>query len=132
MSWIFDSSAVICWLRAEPGSARAEAILLDSAPVAIHAINLVEVRYVLLRLGEHVLHSGDTRIASSGIEVVRSLDNSLLNTAVDLKARFTPIALGDVFGVALAATRGATFVTTDRHELEKVAAASVCAIEFLR
>lgn len=63
---------------------------------------------------------------------MRVLDEASLDLAVELKARLTPIALGDVFGVALAATRGATFVTTDRHELEKVAAAGVCAMEFLR
>jgi PIN domain nuclease of toxin-antitoxin system len=44
----------------------------------------------------------------------------------------TVLSGGDAFGVALAVQRGATFLTTDRGELEKVAAAGVCRIEFLR
>ena len=60
------------------------------------------------------------------------MDEALLATAVELKAHYAPIALGDVFAVALAKERGAALVTTDRAELEKVASAGVCVIEFLR
>jgi PIN domain nuclease of toxin-antitoxin system len=119
-------------LRAEPGADRVAAALTDGTQSLIHAVNLVEVRYYLLRRGQADLRVGDQQIGAAGIEVVRSLDEDLLAVAVQLKAQYPPIALGDVFGVALAAQRNATFLTTDRGELEKVTAAGVCRIEFLR
>jgi hypothetical protein len=60
------------------------------------------------------------------------MDDALPARAARLKTEQTPIALGDVFAVALAAERGAVLVTPDRRELEKVAAAGECTIEFLR
>lgn len=132
MIWVFDSSAIICWLLGEPGAPRMRAVLSGPGRMLFHAVNLVEVRYLLQRRGDIARQQGDQRITAAGIEIVRSLDEEILATAVQLKARFSPIALGDVFGVELAAQRGATFLTTDRGELEKVAAAGICQIEFLR
>lgn len=132
MIWVLDASAVLCWLLNELGGPRVVQVLSGGAPVLIHAVNLVEVRYKLSRLSQADRQTGDLRIAAAGIEVVRSLDDEILAMAVRLKAGYVPIALGDVFGVALAAQRGATFLTTDRGELEKVAAAGICGIEFLR
>ena len=52
--------------------------------------------------------------------------------AVALKAHQAPITLCDVFAVALAQETGATLLTTDRGELEKLSTAGICAIEFIR
>ncbi len=60
------------------------------------------------------------------------MEDAFLATAARLKAEQTPIALGDVFGVALAIQVNGTLVTTDRTELEKIDAAGICSIEFLR
>ncbi len=132
MTWVFDASAVLCWLKGEPGYNRVEAILIGPDRVVIHAVNSVEVRYYLLRRGQRAFDVGMARIAAVGIEVVRVMDDGLLALATRLKAEQTPIALGDVFAVALTVKMDATLLTTDRAELEKVARAGVCPIEFLR
>jgi len=98
----------------------------------LHAINLVEVEYLLVRRGEAIRRRGIERIAAARIEIVRDLDDPLLAVAVDLKANHAPIALGDTFAVALAIQRGIPLVTTDHGELDKIAAAGVCSVEFLR
>jgi hypothetical protein len=43
-----------------------------------------------------------------------------------------PIALAGTFAVALAAVRGATLLRSDRADLEKIAAARICELEFIR
>jgi PIN domain nuclease of toxin-antitoxin system len=100
--------------------------------VLMHAVNLLEVRYYLLRRAKSLLDRGMARIAATSIQIARSLDDSLIEEATRLKTEQTPIALGDVFAVALAIQENATLLTTDRGELEKIAAAGLCRIEFLR
>ena len=62
----------------------------------------------------------------------RHISDDLIAQVVSLKTDFTPIALGDTFAVGLAVIREATLVTTDRGELQKIATAGACNIEFLR
>lgn len=129
---VFDASAVVCWLDGEPGATRMVAILETDELQLLHAVNLVELRYRYLRRGErHLLRALQT-IEAGGILVDRTMSNNILQAAAQLKATQTPIALGDTFAVALAIVRGATLVTTDRGELQKVADADLCEIEFLR
>lgn len=129
---MLDASAVLCWLKDEPGAERVEAILGEGEQVLIHAVNMVEVQYQLLRRGDRFLRVGLEQVEAAGVQLVQTMDDKLLTTAAHLKAHFAPIALGDVFGAALAKTRDGTLVTTDRSELEKVGSASFCIIEFLR
>ena len=42
------------------------------------------------------------------------------------------LALGDAFGLALTQRESGDFYTADRHELEAVAKAGLCAIIFIR
>lgn len=132
MTRVLDTSAVLCWLQDEPGAERVADILAGTEPVLLHAVNLVEVRYSLLRRGERLMNVSLERMWAARIQVIREMDDQLLAVATRLKAHQAPIALGDAFAVALAVTQGATLVTTDRNELQKVEAAGVCAIEFLR
>ncbi|MBI2939359.1 MAG: PIN domain-containing protein [Chloroflexi bacterium] len=132
MSRVLDASAVLAWLKAEPGGERVREVLREGDPALIHAVNLVEVQYHLVRLGEQALQAATQQMQGAGIEVVRDLDDALLAKVVRLKAHHAPLALGDAFAVALAVQRSATLLTTDRGELEKVSSAGVCPIEFLR
>ncbi len=133
MTWVLDTSALICWIDDEPGAARMQEILTGLEPVVIHAVNVVEFQYLLLRKGGVASWElAAARFKAAGVETVRLMDDELLGTAARLKAFNAPIALGDVFAVALTVHRSATLLTTDHGELEKVAAAGVCSIEFLR
>ncbi|MBI4497662.1 MAG: PIN domain-containing protein [Chloroflexi bacterium] len=133
MTWVLDSSALLCILNNEQGAERVEEVLESSQPVLIHAVNLVEVHYLLLRRGgAGAWRTAVARMHAAGIHIIRLMDDQLLATAAEIKAFHPPIALGDVFAVALTVGRGATLLTTDRGELEKVETAGVCSIEFLR
>lgn len=132
MSWVLDASAIHCWLADEPGAVRMEEVLGGTEPTFIHAVNLIETEYHLLRRSERALHAGIERIRLAGVEVARDLDDPLLAIVVQLKVRLAPIALGDTFAAALAAQCGATLVTTDRSELGKLEGVRICATEFLR
>lgn len=132
MTWVLDASAAICWLTDEPGAERMEEILAGDEPIVIHAVNLLEVQYNLLRVGEKEWQAANQILRTTRIEVVRDMDDDLLARAARLKAHQAPIALGDVFAVALAQRQVATLLTTDRSELQKIADAGICQIEFLR
>lgn len=132
MSWVLDAGAVIAWLKAEPGADRVQQILIDPDPKELHVVNLVEVGYEFLGHGEAAFSAAFELVAQSPIHIVRDANESMVDLAIRLKAQQKPIALADTFAIALAADRGATLVTTDRSELEKVALAGICQVEFLR
>jgi uncharacterized protein with PIN domain len=132
MTLILDASAIVCWLDNEPGAERLAELVAADSDLLIHGVNWVEVQYRTLRQSGARLQDAMAWLANCGAEVVRDLDDGLMAEAARLKAFHTPIALGDVFAVALAVQRGATLVSTDRSELEKIAQAGICQIEFLR
>lgn len=131
MSWVLDSSAVIAWLLDEDGGPRVAAVMAEPTPIAIHAVNLVEVLYFFdRRAASHAIALEALR--RGGVELVHGIDDEMIALAAQLKAHHTPIALGDVFAVALAAQRQWTLLTADRGELTKIADAGICPVEFLR
>ena len=106
MTAVLDASAVLCWLFDESGSERMEEIVLSDERLIIHAVNLVEVQYRLLRLDPAQRGLLLPRLVQAGAEIARDMDDELLALAADLKAHQAPIALGDTFAVALSARRG--------------------------
>lgn len=89
MTWVLDTSAVICWLEDEPGAERMNEVLAADEPALLHAVNLVEVQYYFLRRGEQALRTAIERIQRTRITVVRDLGDALLATATSLKAFHT-------------------------------------------
>ena len=67
---------------------------------------------------------------AAGVAVEMTFSEPLLAIASSLKANRTPISLADAIAVGFAITEGATLLTTDRGEMEKLS--DVCSIEFLR
>lgn len=131
MNFVLDSSAMIAFLRAEPGGAEVREIL-NNHPCYAHAVNLCEVYYDFLRAADHptALAVLDDLTAAGLIEVDH-LSRPLWLLAGRLKAHGR-ISLADCIGLALAADRNATFLTADRHELSTVAARGSHAIQFVR
>lgn len=132
MTWVLDASAIVCWLRKEDGVERFRAIVADERPCIQHAVNTIEVGYILWHKQGEPMERIRVLMEVIGVEMVREVDEELLRQTVQLKIGQAPISLADAFAVALAVQRRATLVTTDRGELEKVARAGVCPIEFLR
>ena len=131
MNFVLDSSALIAFLRAEPGGATVREIL-DEHRCFAHAVNLCEVYYDFLRAADHAtaLAALDD-LAAAGVVEIDQLARPLWLAAGRLKAQGR-ISLADCIGLALAAERQATFLTADRHELGPVAARGSHAIQFIR
>ena len=131
MALVLDASAVLAFLRDEEGAARVEeALALDTT--YIHAVNLCEVYYDLLRNHDEIVAELAVDIlAKNGVITVEDLTLPLLRVAARLKAQGS-VALGDVFAIALAMRQGIPVLTCDRGEFSAFAESGSVAVEFLR
>lgn len=67
-----------------------------------------------------------------GIGIMTTMDTAFWEDAARLKSRFRRVSLPDCYGVALARRLNASFVTSDRHELEALDAAGIADFTFIR
>jgi uncharacterized protein with PIN domain len=133
-SYVFDACGVIALLQGELG-AEVAASLLEATEnrCLVHALNLCEVYYDLLRRGrDQDATALPESLEGSGFEIDASLDRDLWQAAGRLKARLARVSLADCFALALTQRLQGTLVTTDHHELDRVADAGTCPILFLR
>ena len=131
--YILDACAVIALLYREEGSGEVAALLEEPENrCRIHALNLCEVFYDGLRR-DSLLDAPrlEDLLSSSGIEIETKIPLSLWESAGKLKVALR-ISLADCFALALALQEKGTVVTSDHHELDRVAAAGICPIQFIR
>lgn len=133
MIYVLDACAVIAYLGNEPGADVVEQALLDPASrCLIHSINLCEVFY-------HFHRAGDEQAATDAVKDVRHLgiaersdfDEEFWMESGRLKAQGR-ISLADCFAITLTNRTGGTLLTSDHHEMDKIAAAGTCSITFIR
>jgi hypothetical protein len=67
-----------------------------------------------------------------GVQMRTDVDAAICEDAARLKADWRRVSLADCFGMALSCRLEADFLTTDRHELEKLEAANIVRITFIR
>ncbi len=132
--FVFDACAIIALLEDEEGAKAVEGMLQNpSLRCVVHAINLCEVYYHLLRsTGEERAGQLEDALGQYGFEVDNSLSSDLWMAAGRLKALWRRISLADCFAVALTQENDGALVTSDHHELDKLAAAGICRIQFIR
>jgi len=131
--YVLDSSAILCFLRDEPGAEMVEPLITDADNQHfLHAVNWVEIRYIEQRGQLPKDNPFQQFIETVSVQISTELGSAYLEKVAALKASHPPIALGDCFAVALAHGLDATLITTDRGELEKIADAGECKILFLR
>ncbi len=134
MNIVLDAGAMIAYLRGEVGEDIVSAYLEDTrVKTYAHSMNLIEVFYEYSRsddvlVARRVLDG----LGGDGITTRDDLDSAFCEDAAQLKADWKRVSLADCRGVALARRLNAEFLTTDRHELEKLAAADAARIVFLR
>jgi PIN domain nuclease of toxin-antitoxin system len=132
MTGVFDASALIAFLRDEPG---AEVVqnLLSLSSRHLHALNLCEVYYDFWRAADKTAaESAIKDLIVLGVEERNDMDSEFWRKVGELKAIYRKVSLADCCGLALANRLGATFVSADRHELEPLLAAGICRIELIR
>jgi PIN domain nuclease of toxin-antitoxin system len=143
---VLDSSAMIAYLKAEPGSEVVRRILSSEQETYAHAINLCEVFYDIIH--EKTLEETEHIIATlkaDGIVERNDMDGAFWRDIASLiatrrtqpphpsKPREKPrLALGDACGLALARRMGADFVSADRAELEAVHRSGLANVIFIR
>ncbi len=137
---VLDSSAMLAYINSEAGGDVVRDVLADpdrDVPVYAHAVNLCEVFYNTLR--EHGAVTAEAvmvNLKADGVEERNDMDAAFWRDVATLiatqRAAGEHLALGDAFGLALARREGGDFYTADRHELEAVAKAGLCAVTFIR
>jgi predicted nucleic acid-binding protein len=132
--YILDASAIIAYLRGEPGADAVSAILVDPAHVCLaHALNLCEVYYDFYRSnGETAARNAINDMFALGVQLRDDLSAEVWQAAGALKALQRRISLADCFAVTLAQVAGGSVLTSDHHEFDSLAARGICAITFIR
>lgn len=134
MIYVLDSSAMIAFLRNESGAATVAAMLTDpQSQCYAHALNLCEVFYDFFRVGgETAAQSAITELLNLEVHERHDLDATFWQEAGRLKAVHHRVSLADCCALTLTLRVGGTLVTSDHHELDALAAAGVCSIQFFR
>lgn len=133
MIYILDACAMIAYLDNESGADVVEAAMLDPANQCYaHAINLCEVFYQFHRAGgERAATDAINDLHSMNVNERADFDEAFWQDAGKLKAG-GGVSLADCFAIALTNRLGGALLTSDHHELDKIAAAGICNITFIR
>ncbi len=115
MKYILDASAVIAFIKDEPGGDVVEKILL-SGSCCIHSANWIELFYIIHR-------DDGGGAAESAVDLLRQLKVSVTDIADEtfrrrvavLKASYAALSLGDCYAVGLAEWSNGTVVTSDKR-----------------
>jgi uncharacterized protein with PIN domain len=132
--FVFDACALIALLEDEPGAAVVAELLQESKHRRlILAISACEIYYDLYRRGSREdAESLESILAEYDLELLDGLPSDLWKAAGKLKAEWRRVSLADCFALALALREKGTLVTSDHHELDRIAEAGACPILFIR
>ncbi len=116
-TYVLDASALMTFFEDRPGAGKVEELLAKAAeskhPLAMSVVNWGEVYYSVWRArGEKAAAATLHEIAQLPIEIV-GVDMELGRQAASLKAQHN-LPYADCFAAALAQTRKATLVTSDK------------------
>lgn len=133
MIYVLDASAMVAFLRKEFGGDVVSRWLADpGATCCAHAINLCEVYYDFYR-GDSPAKAERAvqRLKQLGVIERADFDETFWKEVGKLKATYRA-SLADFCAVALTNRLDGVLLTSDHHELDLLAAAGVCTIEFIR
>ncbi len=132
--YVFDACAIIALLQDEPGATVVDRLLeKENHRFLIHSLNACEVYYDLyLRDGEAVADGLEEVLVGYGFELSPAMSSELWRSAGKLKAQWRRVSLADCFALALTLREAGTLVTSDHHELDRLAHEGVCPIQFIR
>lgn len=137
MIYVLDACAMIAYLRSEPGAdavetALIEAMLDHATECFAHAVNLCEVYYDFYRAGGEPAASGALAdLQDVGVIERADFDQPFWQEAGRLKAQ-GKVSLADCFALTLTNRVGGTLLTSDHHELDRLAALGTHSITFIR
>lgn len=129
-----DGSALLAFLRDEPGAAVVESLLLDAGNTCYaHAVNLCEGFYDYHRAGsEAAAQDALARLAAASVLPRADMDTAFWQQVGRLKAQHRPISIADCFCIALAQRLSGEAVTSDHREFDPLVPLGLCPIRFIR
>lgn len=132
--FVLDASALVAFLWQEPGEKVVAELLAEPDNVClVHAINLCEVYYDFLRrTDKETAQQATSDLIAAGIEVQETVGASLWQQVGELKVYPGRLSLADCFALALAIQNGATLVTADHHEFDRILPLGLSPILFIR
>lgn len=132
--FVLDSSALIAFLKGENGGEVVRGLIQDPETTCFaHGLNLCEVYYdAHRRSGEAEAERAMAELAAEGVIERSDLDPEFWRVVGTMKSVLRRISLADACGVALTQRAAGHFVTSDHHELDRVASAGACSILFIR
>jgi predicted nucleic acid-binding protein len=130
---VLDASAIVAFLRREPGAEIVKQLLIVDPPCCmVHSINLCEVFYGFLsRSDEDAAALAVETVRSIGVIVREDMDDAFWRQAGRYKTRFR-IPLADAFALSLADRFGAEVVTSDHGDFDPIAKSGACRVTFIR
>jgi len=134
MSAVFDASALISFLRDEPGAEKVQTLLeRETESKYVHALNLCEVYYDFFRAaGEHSAESAISELLAIGIRERNDVDSEFWREVGRIKAMHRRVSLADCCALSLASRLNTTLISADRHELDRLVGFGHWDITFIR
>jgi len=133
MTFALDGSAMIAFLRDEPG-AEVVALLTDPSQTCFaRAIILCELFYDFRRAeGEGAALDAIQTLVGLRIVFREDMDSPFWQEAGRVKADHRRVSLADCLCIALARRLNGEVVTCDHHEFDPLVAAGVLTVRFIR
>ena len=134
MSCVLDASAMIAFLRGEPGGRKVlDALTTHDGQCLAHVLNLCEVYYDFYRSGgPDQAESAIADLIEAGVSEENRLSAASWRAAGALKAVHRRVSLADCFAIALANERQVPILTADHHEFDPLVNVGACHVEFIR
>jgi PIN domain nuclease of toxin-antitoxin system len=138
MNGVLDASAMLAFLRAEPGGEVVRDLLADESNTCFaHAVNLCEVYYIIYRDdGAERARQAVEMLLAAGVQLRADMETEFWQRVGRLKAEHSTaahtLALADAFLIGLAQVLGAEAVTADHREMDPLLPLGLCAIRFIR
>jgi PIN domain nuclease of toxin-antitoxin system len=133
MIYVLDACAMIALLRKESGEmVVANHLVEPEATCYAHSLNLCEVYYNFYRNeSETAAVSAVNDLKTLGVTERNDMDEAFWTEVGKLKATHRA-SLADFCAIVLTKRVGGILLTSDHHELDPLAAAGVCPVEFIR
>ncbi len=133
MKVVLDASAIIAYLRNEPGGDLVAGHLRSDHLLLAHALNFCEVYYDFYRAGGRSI-AADAIADLRGLGVVErsDMDAEFWGAMGNLKAVHKRVSWPTARLLRLRKLLSAVLLTTERHELEPLSKLGVCDIECIR
>jgi predicted nucleic acid-binding protein len=125
MNYVLDACAIIAFLDKEEGAEIVNDLFEQASTgeitLFVHAVNLTEVYYDRLFACPNLADTILEKLYAAPLTILDTISPSILRDAGRLKRMYKP-SLADCFAVATAIITGATLVTADHNDLERVEA----------